>query len=118
MNQTGPAGVADAPCEIPAHVDPALVVDFDYRQPEGIEEGDVYRAYARLHRGPDIAWTPRHGGHWIAMRAEDIKWIQESWELFSNTEKSVPKGQMPGEMARRMQCGEGPFGLVDGGAVA
>jgi len=95
MDQTAQIGVADAPCEIPSHVDPALVVDFDYRQPAGIEAGDVYKAYARLHQGPDIAWTPHHGGHWIAMRADDIKWIQESWELFSNTEKSVPKGQMP-----------------------
>jgi len=81
--------------ELPEHVDPSLVVDFDYRNPKGIEEGDVYKAFARLHEGPDIPWTPHHGGHWIATRADDIKWIQESWELFSNTEKSVPKGQMP-----------------------
>ena len=83
------------PIAIPAHVDPALVVDFDYMQPTGIEEGDVYRAFARLHQGPDIQWTPRYGGHWIATRAEDIKWIQESWQLFSNTEKSPPRGSCP-----------------------
>lgn len=80
---------------IPGHVDPALVVDFDYRNPPGFEARDVYKAYARLHEGPDIPWTPHYGGHWIATRAEDIKWMQESWELFSNTEKSVPKGLMP-----------------------
>ena len=81
--------------DLPGHVDPELVVDFDYRNPAGIADGDVYRAYARLHEGPDIPWTPRYGGHWVATRTDDIKWIQESWELFSNTEKSVPKGQMP-----------------------
>lgn len=80
---------------IPSHVDPELVVDFDYRNPARIEDGDVYKAYARLHQGPDISWSPRYGGHWIATRADDIKWLQESWELFSNREKSVPKGQMP-----------------------
>jgi len=82
-------------CEIPAHVDPALVVDFDYMNPAGIEEGDVYKALGRLHDGPDIVWTPRYGGHWVATRAEDIKWIQESWRIFSNTEKSPPRGSCP-----------------------
>lgn len=81
--------------DIPAHVDPALVVDFDYMQPPGIEEGDVFRALGRLHAGPDIQWTPRYGGHWIATRGEDIRWIQESWQLFSNTEKAPPRGTCP-----------------------
>jgi cytochrome P450 len=81
---------------VPPHVDPALVTDFDYMNPAGLAEtGDVYRAFARLHDGPDIQWTPRYGGHWIATRAEDIKWIQETWQLFSNTEKSPPKGSCP-----------------------
>jgi cytochrome P450 len=81
---------------IPLHVDPALVVDFDYMAPAGLAEGgDVYRAFARLHEGPDVQWTPHYGGHWIATRAEDIKWIQESWQLFSNTEKAPPRGSCP-----------------------
>ena len=84
-----------APPAIPPHVDPALVVDFDYMNPAGIAEGDVFRALARLHRGPDISWTPHHGGHWIATRGEDIQWIQERHELFSNAEKNVPKGSFP-----------------------
>ncbi len=82
--------------QIPPHVDPALVVDFDYMNPTGIEEsGDAYQALARLHEGPDIQWTPRHGGHWIATRAEDIKMIQEVHQSFSNTEKAPPKGSCP-----------------------
>lgn len=81
---------------IPPHVDPALVTDFDYMNPAGLTEGgDVYRALARLHDGPDVQWTPHYGGHWIATRAEDIKWIQESWQLFSNTEKAPPRGSCP-----------------------
>lgn len=80
---------------IPAHVDPALVVDFDYLNPAGIEQGDVFLALSRLHDGPDISWTPHHGGHWIATRGEDIQWIQERHDLFSNAEKNVPKGSFP-----------------------
>ena len=81
--------------EVPSHVDPALVADFDYLNPPGIEEGDIYKAFARLHQGPDIVWTPHHGGHWIATRAEDIQWIQETWQIFSNREKGVPRGRCP-----------------------
>jgi cytochrome P450 len=79
----------------PDHVDPELVVDFDYLEPVGIEEGDVFKALGHLHEGPDISWTPHHGGHWILTRGEDIKWAQEHHELFSNAEKSVPKGSFP-----------------------
>ena len=86
---------AIARAEIPPHVDPALVVDFDYISPAGIEHSDVFRAFGRLHQGPDICWTPRHGGHWIATRGEDIQWIQERHDLFSNAEKSVPRGSFP-----------------------
>jgi len=69
---------------VPAHVDPALVVDYDHMNPPGMESGDVYRALSRFH-----------DGHWIATRAEDIKWIQESWNLFSAQEKGAPRGRMP-----------------------
>ncbi|MDG2005467.1 MAG: cytochrome P450 [Novosphingobium sp.] len=79
----------------PDHVDPALVVDFDYLRPDGIEGGDVFSAFGRLHDAPDICWSPHHGGHWIFSRGEDIQWAQESHELFSNAEKSVPKGSFP-----------------------
>jgi len=85
----------DVPARIPEHVDPALVVDFDYLNPAGMEEGDVFRALSRLHEGPDISWTPHHGGHWIATRGDDIQWIQERHDLFSNAEKNVPKGSFP-----------------------
>jgi len=79
----------------PDHVDPALVVDFDYLEPPGIEGGDVFKAFSRLHDAPDICWTPHHGGHWIFSRGEDIEWAQKHHELFSNAEKSVPKGSFP-----------------------
>ena len=86
---------AEQTLAIPPHVDPALVVDFDYLGPAGIEDGDVFAAFGRLHDGPDICWSPHYGGHWIATRGEDIQWIQERHELFSNAEKNLPKGSFP-----------------------
>ncbi len=87
---------AELATQIPPHVDPALVVDFDYMNPPGLNEtGDVYRALDILHAGPDIVWTPHHGGHWIATRAPETRWIQETHQSFSSTEKSPPKGSCP-----------------------
>jgi cytochrome P450 len=81
---------------VPSYVDPALVVDFDYHSPPGLaEHGDVYRAWKVLREGPDIVWTPRHGGHWIVTRGEDIKWVQETFEVFSHREFAIPRGFTP-----------------------
>jgi cytochrome P450 len=77
---------------VPDHVDPGLVVDFDYLRPPGFEpHGDIHEAWRTLHRGPDVVWTPRHGGHWILTRAEDIAWAQETYQLFSHREFTVPR---------------------------
>lgn len=49
---------------VPAHVSPELVVDFDFLHPVGAD-ADPYLALKRLHDGPDIFWTPRNEGHWV-----------------------------------------------------
>lgn len=76
----------------PPHVPDELVVDFDYFHPLGIEEADVYSAWHRLHEGPEIIWTPRNGGHWILTRAEDIRWVQETYDIFSHEVFTIPRG--------------------------
>jgi cytochrome P450 len=75
---------------IPPHVPPHVVVDFDQNYPAGYED-DVHLAWAKLHDGPDIVWTPRNGGHWIATRAEDIDVMQLDHERFSHAMLSVPR---------------------------
>ena len=80
---------------VPAHVSPELIVDFDYLHPPGIEEGDVYTAWKRLHGGPDVVWTPYNGGHWIVTRGEDVKFVQENFEIFSHEVFTVPRGSSP-----------------------
>lgn len=73
----------------PDHVPPHLVVDFDYREPPG-HTTDVHLAWKRLHDGPDIVWTPRHGGHWIATRAADIDVMQTDHSRFSYRFVTIP----------------------------
>ena len=80
---------------VPVHVPPELVVDFDFCHPAGAEE-DVHLAWHRLHSGPAIVWSPYHGGHWIATRAEDIEHIQRDYEHFSHANGiSLPMGIKP-----------------------
>lgn len=76
----------------PDHVPADRVVDFDYLHPPGIDEGDVYTAWHRLHDGPEIVWTPCNGGHWIVTRGEDVKFVQENYEIFSHEVFTIPRG--------------------------
>ena len=76
--------------EIPAHVPASLVRDFDFLQPE--VEGDLYDWWADLLAGPEIFFTPRHGGHWVTTRHDDIAHVLENWETFSSQQMTVPKG--------------------------
>lgn len=75
---------------IPAHVPPELVRDFDFLQ--SVVEGDLYDWWARLHDGPEIFFTPRHGGHWVTTRHDDIAHVLENHETFSSQQMTVPKG--------------------------
>jgi cytochrome P450 len=79
--------------ERPAHVAAELVIDFDYLNPP-IGDGTVYTAIKRLHDGPDIQWTPHNGGHWIATRAEDVRWVQENYAIFSHEVFTIPRGSV------------------------
>jgi cytochrome P450 len=79
----------------PDHVPDDLVVDHDYVNLAGMAELGVYAASKRLHDGPDIFWTPRHGGHWMVTRAEDVKFVQENYAIFSHEEFMIPRVLMP-----------------------
>lgn len=76
----------------PSHIPTDRILDFDYLAPPGHEE-DVHRAWHRLHGEdiPDIFWTPRYGGHWIATRAADIEAMQMDHARFSHASVTVPK---------------------------
>lgn len=76
----------------PAHVPESRVVDWDMYNPPGIEEG-VHESWTRLQRPgvPDIVWTPRNGGHWIATRGKLIAEMFKDYEHFSSKCIWLPK---------------------------
>ncbi|MGF6640481.1 cytochrome P450 [Paraburkholderia sp. MM6662-R1] len=74
---------------VPDHVPRELVVDFDYMNPPGVQD-DVHMAWKTLHTGPDIVWSPYHGGHWIATRGEDIEAMQKDHTHFSHRSVNIP----------------------------
>ena len=76
--------------ERPAHVPADRVVDFDiYHIPNaGADVQLAYRAYQLSC--PDVFWTPRNGGHWVATRAEHIEQIQRDYARFSHRRITIP----------------------------
>jgi cytochrome P450 len=79
---------------IPENVPPELVIDFDFFKVEEMGFEDVQLAWATLHNGPDIVWTPHNGGHWIATRAEDIEEMQIDHEHFSHRQFTIPRNEI------------------------
>jgi cytochrome P450 len=77
---------------VPPHVPASRVVDFDVYNPPGIEDG-FHQAWMRLHGEgmPDLVWTPRNGGHWIATRGPLIRQFLNEPESFSARVMIVPK---------------------------
>ncbi|MFA7554347.1 MAG: cytochrome P450 [Spongiibacteraceae bacterium] len=76
----------------PSHVPVDRVVDFDMYAPPGVAE-DFFEAWGTLQQPgvPDIVWTPRNGGHWIATRAEVIKEVLSDFSRFSSRNILLPK---------------------------
>lgn len=78
---------------IPPHVPPERVRDFDFLDMR--DETDVHRWFKRLHRGPDIFYTPRHGGHWVVTRYADMEAILRNDADFSSRHSSLPREGKP-----------------------
>lgn len=84
----------------PGHVPTELVVDFDFYNIPGAAD-DVQAAYRAVQQSaPDIFWTPRNGGHWVATRAEDILVMQKDHHRFSYRHITLPP--MPEETPRQI----------------
>ena len=56
----------------PAHVPPALVYDFDISHDPLLQSNMHLGLIELARRTPEIFWTPRYGGHWIARSYEAI----------------------------------------------
>lgn len=78
------------PAPVPTHVPPELVHDFDFFAPPGAAD-DIQLAWKRLHEvAPEIFWTPRNGGHWVATRGEDIREVQTNYRRYSQRVMTIP----------------------------
>lgn len=74
-----------SPSVAPPHIAAGLIYDFDIFS-DSARGGDVHASHKALHNSaPDIFYTPRNGGHWIATRMEDVREIMLSPELFSSS---------------------------------
>src|SRR6202007_304621 len=89
--------LADAPHNVPV----GHIVDWDMYPPPGVEHG-FHVAWKALPRPgiPDMIWTPRNGGHWIATRAKLIAEVLTDAERFSSRVIILPK--VDGEHHRMM----------------
>ncbi|MGD9473359.1 MAG: cytochrome P450 [Novosphingobium sp.] len=92
---------ATNPTDHPDHVTPDRVVDFDFFNPPGVAQ-DFQAAWRSLQDAgvPDVIWTPRNGGHWIATRGDLAEEVFSDFHKFSNRVVTIPKDR--GELYRML----------------
>lgn len=88
-NEHRQAGLA----EKPSHVPDGLVVDFDMYDFSGGAAGPQAALHEIQTTCPDIFWTPRNGGHWVATRAEDIEAMLRDPARFSSNRVFLPRDE-------------------------
>lgn len=81
--------------EIPSHVKPEQVFEFDIYADPRIDD-DVQGTYnAALKDAPDIFWTPLNGGHWMIQKHDLIAEIVKNPAVFSAREMQIPRVENP-----------------------
>ena len=78
--------------QIPAHISPDRVRDFDIYLP--LREGlDFHRSWKALQDSgaPDVIWTPHNGGHWLVLRGRLVERVLSDHTCFSSHTVLVPK---------------------------
>ncbi len=81
----------------PEHVPDALVFDFDFRNDPGLVADPHARVLEMHETAPPLFWTPRHGGHWIALSHSANFNAARDTETFSNA--LLPPEQVKAMMA-------------------
>ena len=76
----------------PAHVPADRVYDIDMYALDGIEEG-YHEAWKRVQQPgiPDLVWTDRTGGHWIATNGDTVREVYSDPTRFSSENIWLPK---------------------------
>ena len=87
---------------VPSHVPPAQVYDFDISC-DPLLKPDLHLGLLELtRRAPEIFYTPRYGGHWVAQSHDAVFDITHDTELFSSNQglrQMLPIGVDPPEHA-------------------
>jgi cytochrome P450 len=68
----------------PAHIPDAAVYDFDMFLDPELLRNPHERVRQILREAPPVFWTPRNGGHWVAMGHEAAFEVSRDWERFSS----------------------------------
>jgi cytochrome P450 len=75
----------------PDHVPDALVVDYDIFNVPGARADAHLAIRAIAQTAPEIFWTPRNGGHWVAAGGEAVAAMTADHERFSSDCIFVPQ---------------------------
>jgi cytochrome P450 len=87
---------------IPAHIDPAHVIDYNVYAGYRFDEiGDLHQGLFRMGEelGRGIFWTPHNGGHWFINDHELLFQAVRKPDLFSSGKMTIPP--MPEELEPR-----------------
>lgn len=79
------------PVDVPDHIPPEAVYDFDMRADPGLLADPHERVRELLREAPPVFWTPRNGGRWIVIGHPELFQASRDTETFSS-------GLMPPEM--------------------
>jgi len=76
----------------PDHVPDAAVYDFDMYLDPALLKDPHERVRQILAEAPAVFWTPRNGGHWVAMSHDACYEVARDWERFSS--EFLPRPQL------------------------
>ncbi|HTZ70330.1 MAG TPA: cytochrome P450 [Acetobacteraceae bacterium] len=74
--------------DVPAHVPPSLVRDFNYFDMRG--ESDLYAHFRKWQDEADIFYSPHFGGHWVLTRFDDLEYVLNNAADFSSRHQTTP----------------------------
>lgn len=69
---------------IPGHVAPERVVDFDLATDVGLRSDPFTRLREVRDHAPAVAYTPRNGGHWLVFGRDEMQQVLADAETFSS----------------------------------
>ena len=74
---------------VPAHVPRELVFDYDYIDDARLKDDLHEGVRSLLAQAPPIFYTPRYGGHWVAISQQAIYDITRDTKLFSSRKQTI-----------------------------